>query len=302
MSVLSGINKEGKTIIDDRGAGVLLKSRSKASLVANDVFVGSIPTDTKGLSSGASKGTGTVTIGGGSNTLVTGDKIAIYGEYIDSIARKDDKVSWISIDTDRVVCVSNSLYISGETYIGHIAGTLRTTIGNDTFSAGNQNVKSHLYVQANMDACYGISCRQIWAEQVIGVRMYSGNASIMSGIKSNVKNPTINSTAPKMSQTHTVSVRQTGPWSDEFNIRTGFTYPTSAELGIDGRSYTVPGILWQKYLKGGKVWNESQIPDITSDNKYYMVYPGAEAWEGVISMGVDSKVSLKGGYKINGRN
>lgn len=301
VSVLSGLDKKGKTIIDDRGKGVLVKSRSSASLVATDVFVGSIPSDTSNDTTRASKGSGTVTIGGGANTLITGDKIALYGEYIDSIAHRDDNVSWVSIDTNRVVCVSNSNYISGETYLGHISGTLTATIGSETISAGNQNKKSHFYLQANMDACYGIKCRQVWAEQVLGVQIAAGNASRDSRMRASVNTPTINSTAPRMTQTHSISVSYGGPWSDPFNIKTGFTYPSSAELGIQGDSYTVPGILWQKYLKGGTVWNEAPIPDVSAKDKSYMVYPGAEAWDGNINMGIGSEVSLKGGYKINGR-
>lgn len=302
VSILSGLNKTGKTIVDNRGDGILIKSATKASLVATDVFVGSVPKGSTSNSTSASKGSGTVTIGGGTNTLVTGERIAVYGEYIDNIAHKDGEISWVSIDPNRVVCVSNSNYISGETYIGHISGTLTATIGSGTISAGNQNKRSHLYLQANMDACYNISCRNLWAEQVMGVRVAAGNAHRSSGIKATISKPSINSTAPKMSQAHTINVLYGGPWSDSFNISTGFTYPTSAELGIPGNTYTIPGILWQKYLKSGKVWSETPIPDVMTKDKTYMVYPGAEAWEGTINMGVDSDVSLKGGYKINGRN
>lgn len=302
VSILSGIDEEGKTIIDDRGSGVLVRSKSKASLVANDVFVGSIPPDPEAITAGATKGTGTVTIGGGDTTVVTGNKISVYGEYIDAIAHKEKDVSWVSIDTNRIVGISENLYVTGEMYIGHIAGTLSTTVGNQTLRAGNQNKKSQLHVQAPMDACYGVSCRQLWAEQVLGVRVYAGNAHDESGIRAIVKKPTINSKAPIMTQAYTISARCVGPWSDYFNIQTGFKYPSSAELGIDGYTYTVPGILWQKYLKGGKVWSEGAIPDFVYKDTSYMVYPGAEAWNGTISMGSNSNISLKGGYKINGRD
>ena len=300
VSLLSGINKDGKTIIDNRGAGVLTRSLTRASMVAPDIFAGSIPESSGSVPGIASKGSGKVVIGGGSSTVVTGTTISLYGEYIDTIAHKEGHVSWISMDTNRIVSISNSTYISGETYIGHISGTLQTQIGNVNLTAGNQNKKSYLYVQAGLDACYGINCRQVWAEQILGVRMYAGNASRESGIKSNVNKPSIQGDSPIMTQSNTPQVLYGGPWSDEFNLSVSFKYPSSAELNIEGESYTIPGMLWQKYLKDGKVWSEDPIHDIADTSNTSMVYPGYEAWQGVITTSATDSQPILGGYKING--
>lgn len=302
VSVLSGVDKEGKTIIDDRGAGVLVRSLSNASLAAHDVFVGNIPEDTTNTGLGASKGSGKVVIGGGDNTLITGTSIAVSGESIDAIALSgsNNKTSWLSIDTDRMIAISDKNYISGETYLGHISGVMTASIGNKVISAGNQSRRSHLYIQANVDACYGINCRQVWAEQLIGVRVYAGNADRSSGIKSAVKSPTINSTPPVVTHNGYISVMYSGAWSDSFTISNQFKYPSSSDLNIKSGTYTIPGMLWQKYLKHDKVWKETMIPDIKDTNNISMVYPGAEAWNGVVSVGSSEYKPILGGYKING--
>lgn len=302
INMLSGINKSGKIIIDDRGDGVLVRSMSKTSMVSPDVFVGNTSSDISSLSSGYSKGSGKVVIGGGDNTLVTGTVIALTGESIDSIALKQGSkhISWVSMDTSRIITISSNNYISGETNIGHISGVLHASVGNAIISAGNQSKNSTLCIQANVDACYGINCRQLWAEQVIGVRMYAGNAHRDSGIKSQVRTPDISSDTPTMTQTNQIFAMHGGAWSDSFTLSNQFKYPSSSELNTVGDKYIIPGILWQNYLTGGKLWNEGTIPNLQDNSNVSMVYPGLESWNGQVTVGSGELKSIIGGYKING--
>lgn len=299
VNILAGVDNNGRILLDDRGSvGTLIRSASNSSLVAKDVFVGSIPEKSDNNYSGVTKGPGTVTIGGGVRTLITGDNVTVYGESADIIGKKDKDVSWLSIDYNRIHSISETINLSGEVTIGHASGTLQTYIGNMPIGAGNQTSSPHLHVIANMDVSYGLNCRQVWAEQVLATRVAAGNASRTSGIKQHVPVPTIGQVSPIVTQIPSQRYSYSGPWSDTYTIKSGFMYPSSGELGISGTSYVIPGMLWQKYIKDAKVWKEDSIP-VYGDAKESMVYPGIEAWSGSITTG-SGTVNLIGGYKING--
>ena len=303
VSVLSGLTDNGKFTIDSRGGdGILIRSKSKASFVAPDVFVGSIQESVDNPSMRATPGYGTVTIGGGANTLVTGSNVAVSGKSVDLISISDtgDKnISWISVDPDRIVSISKTNHISGETYVGQISGILTASIGDKIISSGNRQ-ESCLYVNTNIKASWGIETQQLRAEQILGVRVFAGNGDRGSRLKLTVAKPVLKQTSPAITQTGAIQALYGGPWSDVFNLSDGFKYPSSAELGISAENYSIPGMLWQKYLTSDTVWNERGIPGFNTTVKSY-VYPGEDAWSGSITTGVGSKTNIIGGYKINVR-
>ena len=301
VSFLSGINQEGRFMVDDRGeTGVLIRSKSNASLAAKDVFVGSIPTSSSNNYIGTTPGSGTVTIGGGAKTLVTGDVLTMYGKTTDIICKHNEDVSWLSIDPSRVITISEKINLSGWVDIGHNTGTLTATIGSTPIGAGNQTSSPHLSVRANAEFGYGINCKQLWAEQAVATRMVASNADRRSGIKGNVSAPTIDVKPPTISQAVSPEFPYSGPWLDTFTIKDGFRYPTSSELGITSDVYTIPCMLWQKHLNGSTVWKEDVISEYTVSTSTCMVYPGKEAWSGEITTGTGTNKPILGGYKING--
>lgn len=301
VSVLAGVNSDGGILLDDRGErGMLLRAKSNASVVGKDVFVGSLPETYPTTFVGASEGSGRVTIGGGLSTTILGKTIAMSGESIDTIARQDKEVSWVSVDSSRITSISKNINMSGDVYIGQVSGILMANIGNTRLTVGNRSSTSTLKVATAVEVAYGISCKQLWADQVIGVRAGFGNAYSESGLRSSVESPKVNVTAIPLTQSNHIYAVYSGPWMDSFNMGYQFKYRDSKELGIDP-NYTIHGMLWQTYLKGGTVWSEDTIPGLRTSDDGSMVYPGKEAWEGSFVYGTDSKITINGGYIINGR-
>jgi hypothetical protein len=214
VSILSGVDKTGKTIIDDRGDGVLVRSLSKASMASPDVFIGNIPTKMPSSFSGVSQGKGKVVVGGGATTLITGTAIALDGESSDIIARKkgSNAVSWISIDSQRTVTLSKDNYISGDTHVGQISGTLTAAVGNTVLSARNQSETSTIYITSTVESMHTIKCPQLWATQIMGVRVYAANADADSGIKARVVDPKLPKDIPTITQTSSIDAHFGGAW------------------------------------------------------------------------------------------
>lgn len=301
VNVLAGLKDGGGILLDDRGdRGILIRAKTNASVAGKDVFVGCLPEKYPTTLVGASESEGTVTIGGGRSTHIKGRSISMYGESIDTIAHKDKNISWLSVDSERIANVSEYIRMSGEVYVGQMAGTLNATVGNANITVGNRSKASVLKVATAIEVANGITCRQLWADQVIAVRAGIGNAHSESGVKASVRSPGVKVNIATIGQTTDIYAVYGGPWLDSFNMGYSFKYHSSAELGIaDG--YTVHGILWQTYLKDGTVWSEKEIPGIRDTEEGSMVYPGAKAWGGEIVYSLNSRESINGGYRINGR-
>lgn len=301
VSILAGLTEDGGILLDDRGdRGILIRAKSNASVTGKDVFVGSLPEEYPDTLIGASEGSGTVTIGGGKSTLIKGASISLYGESVDTIARRDKNISWLSVDSNRIANISEYIRMSGEVYVGQMSGTLTATIGNASITVGNRSKSSVLKVATAVEVANGISCRQLWADQVIAVRAGIGNARTDSGVKAIVKSPNVKVDTAVLDQSNDIYAVYGGPWLDSFNLGYSFKYRSSRELGISS-GYTVHGMLWQRYLKGGTVWSEKEITDIRDPKSTSMVYPGKDAWGGDVVYSINDRETINGGYKINGR-
>lgn len=298
VQVLSGLDKEGGFILDDRGSGILIKSKDKASVVAKDIFVGSVPETKESISVGASKGSGTVTIGGGANTVITGDAVAVYGKSADIIGKNEDRVSWVSVGDGSVTTISEKISMEGGVHIGQLSGALSSDIGSEHIIS--RSSRPSLSVDAEVRVAYSILCRDLWAENIRAEWLNAGNASRESGVKARVSAPNITIEPRTVSQPSRVLVTYGGPWSDAFNMAKEFKYKDSGDIGISP-TYTVPGMLWQIRLDGDKLWNEPEIPSNINSDITCMVYPGKAAWSnGTVTLGPKGSKSIIGGYIING--
>lgn len=311
INVLSGINKEGGVLIDDRGdKGTVIRALNKTSLVAKDVFVGSIPENIPSSFTGASKGSGTVTIGGGIKTLVTGDNVSLYGKSIDTMAKDGSSVSWLSVASDKIVNISKNITLSGGVYVGKVSGDFTATVGSDPVFTNSSNIKTSLRIMPTVEVASLLMCKEVVANDMAAIRVYAENASGESNMRGHVTMPPL-SVSPTELDNRSVVYEYTGPWDDSFNLGYSFKYPNSPDLGMTS-SYVIPGMLWQTYLKKGilknksqagtpKVWDEQTIPGIREKDEKSMVYPGSESWgSGVVTTENNKSEKINGGYVING--
>lgn len=304
LHVISGIDGEGTTTIESRGKGTVIRSSNNTAVVGHDVFVGSISSKAPDTLDGSVQGDGTVIIGSGTQTTITGSMVVSKSDEF--IAMSADGDSYIDITADAVTMASKAIQAAGVVRIGGIIGNTSVTVGNTTYNLGNPSEQSEVVVRSEVYVPSNVYCGYIQAEGGEFVGLVANNASSESGIHPATGNVVARvdwSNAALMdSVLHPMATtpNPTDVMGNHFVYSTPFTYPSSSVIGIN-KKYIIPGMLWQTFVSSGARWNEPIIPGLRNKDKATMVYPGADAWENaLVTVKGYKQQKINGGYVVNG--
>lgn len=304
LHVISGIDGEGTTTIESRGKGTVIRSSNNTAVVGHDVFVGSISLDAPDTLDGSVQGDGTVIIGAGTQTTITGSMVVSKSDEF--IAMSTDGDSYIDITADAVTMASKAIQASGVVRIGGLVGSTSVTVGNTTYNLGNPSEQPEVVVRAEVYVPSNVYCGYIQAEGGEFVGLTANNANADSGIKPAVGHEATRIDWSEAALTDSlvypvvITPNPTDVMGNHFVYSTPFTYPSSSDIGIN-KKYIIPGMLWQTIVSSGARWDEPSIPGLRDKDKKTMVYPGADAWENAsVTVKGYEQQKINGGYVVNG--
>ena len=300
IQTVSGINGEGVTIIENRGAGSNIRSVKNIAVTGRDIFIGNTPDTAPDSLEGYVSGSGTVTIGSGDQVNLLGDTVVAKCNELSVLSNAK---SFITVGDDTIAISSETVCINGTARFGYAVGSRVVSIRNTTYSLATANESNvicdvPLYTRNTIESAH-IKCNA--GEFCI---LVANNADARTGMcpKTSVSRVSW----PDIAITDTLLIstsKQVTAYDVDRNLfvyGNTFQYPSSYDIGLNVE-YIIPGMLWQSITTTGMVWEEPSVPGLRDSDSSTMVYPGAEIWgNAYITVPGYDKKHINGGYVING--